>query len=170
MKLAFPTLKFSRATGRIHVVVILFAVAFAALYFTRANGPVDRHLARLDYLRQGPFLKPRNLREWVSTSGARFIHWNVTQRIRGEPTSYDYWGDELEKERQTLVDLHYYDLAWICLPRGCSVGDPRLKNTAIARTRFTIHGDSRRPFEIRVTARPDEIREFTAALSRISSR
>jgi hypothetical protein len=169
MNLRRRTLRFSRSRRRI-LVAIVFALTLAALYFTRANGPVDRHLARLDYLRQGPFLKPRTFRQWVSFSGARFVHWNITQRMRGEPTSFIYWGDELEKERQTLVALHYYDLAWICMPRGCSVGDPRLKNTAVGRTRYTIHGDSGRPYEIRVTARPEEIREFAAAVSTIRSR
>lgn len=159
----------SRSKRRI-LVVLVFALTLAVLYFARGNGPVDRHLARLDYLRQGPYLKPRSAREWVSMSGPRFIYWNFSQRIRGEPTTYDYWIDELEKERQTLVALHYYDLAWIRIPCGCSLDDRRLQNTAVGRTRFTTHGDLRRPAEVCVTARPDEIREFADALSTIHSR
>jgi hypothetical protein len=169
MKFQLPTFRFYRSYPLI-LLVTVFALALTTLSFTRAKGPVHHHLARLNYLREGPFLKPRSFREWFSLAGARFVHWNITQRICGEPTSYIYWGDELEKERQTLVALHYYDLAWIRLPHGCSLSDARLKNTAVARTRFTTHGDMRRPAEIRVTARPEEIREFAAAISAVPSR
>jgi len=134
------------------------AAAIALLLFAVVATPnrntISYHLQYLTVLKQGPFVPPHRVRDVFSR---RTLQW---LRL-GRPT-FQEWGDRLEEEQQALINLGYYERKWVPWKNGEQEWESAFTNTAIWRERFCIHGDFRRPTEIRLTARPAEILEFEA--------
>ena len=160
-KFRFRNLRHPRVLLLLAITLTIFA---HQLHTRLTRTEVDFHLARLDYLRTGPFLKPRTTRAWFSADAARYLQWTTRQWLANQPDTYDHWINALETEQQALITLGHYQRLWLTLPATNAL------YTITPTTRellppFTLHHHDGRPAEISVTARPDQIYQLTAALA-----
>jgi hypothetical protein len=128
----------------------LGAVVLFGKMMTASQDGLSKHLKRLALLRQGPLRPPQRASDLLRT-----LPW----LLLGRPT-FQEWGDSLEAEQRALISLGYYERRWVPWRDGDPQWESAFTNAVVWRTRYCLHGDSRRLGEIRVTARPDDLLEF----------
>jgi hypothetical protein len=160
-KFQFRNLRHRRALA---LTVLTLTILAHQLHTRLTRTEIDSHLARLEYLRTGPFLKPRSARAWFSHDAARYLQWTTRQWLANQPDTFDHWINALESEQQALVTLGHYQRLWLNLPATNALAKLTPPPREIL-PRFTLHYHNGRPTQIRVTARPDQIHQLTAALA-----
>jgi hypothetical protein len=130
--------------------VALGVVVLFAKMMTPSQDALSQHVQRLALLRQGPLRPPQRASDLFRT---------VPWLLSGRPT-FQEWGDRLEAEQQALISLGYYERRWVPWRDANPQWESAFTNAVVWRTRYCLHGDSKRLGEIRVTARPDDVLEF----------